>query len=262
MKAAHLIALLMTVLAVGSMAWADGPGGPTTKPHTLPADPKTAVITVTVAKDQAPLFQVFGDGSAVANSRLVTGQPVKGKLTPEELHALVKYALDDMGFADIKSADLLQYKGKKRGLDMTTTISITADGTTYQCSGLPGMRITEPGSKPSPAERFVNVSSRFDLARRIVFLGGEKELAKVLAAVDAKVNAKYPDEPPMQAGELNETISMPNGGMMCAFVRNSRLPDGSTNVILANVMIDSKGNIQVTLGGGIVGNHPPAPAGH
>jgi hypothetical protein len=243
----------MTILTMTAAAWADSP---TTRPHTLPADAQTPVITLDRnggmirLLNPDPVFQILSDGTAIVGDPFGWGRVVKGKLSLDQLQALLHFILDDEKFADIADADL-QMRGGMRVTDATMTkISIDADGAGHQCGGAAIEMVAQQAGKNSPASRFVEIDQRIEAVRRVVALGGDDAVKKLVDAANAKLKTDLPDEPPMQPGDLANARPAADGSDEATFSRKTMLPDGKWHLTQAVVSDDGKGNISVKVAKG------------
>jgi pimeloyl-ACP methyl ester carboxylesterase len=79
--------------------------------HALPADPEAVVIRWHSAGGQAaqaagPDLEVRADGTVTVGSRLTGGRPVEGRISPERLQELLRFALDDNDFFAVAPGQL------------------------------------------------------------------------------------------------------------------------------------------------------------
>jgi hypothetical protein len=253
MKPTSLFLLLMTILTVTATARADGP---TTKPHALPPDAQTPVITLDrnggmiLRRNQEPVFQILSDGTAIVGNPFGMGRTVKGKLTPDQLQDLLHSILDDEKFDDITPADL-QMNGHMRVTDATTTtISVEADGVSHSIGGAAVEMVAQQAGKDSAASRFVEIAERIEAIRRVVALGGDDAVKKLLDAANAKLKTDLPDEPPVQPGDLANARAAADGSEVATFSRKTILPEGKWHLTQAVVTDDGKGNVDVKVAKG------------
>ena len=79
--------------------------------HALPADPEAVVIRWHSEGGQAaqaagPDLEVRADGTVTVGSRLTGGRPVEGRISPERLQELLRFALDDNDFFAVAPGQL------------------------------------------------------------------------------------------------------------------------------------------------------------
>ena len=79
--------------------------------HALPADPKAVVISWRSEGGQAgqaadPDLVVHADGTVIVGSRLTGGRPAEGRIPPERLQELLRFAIDESAFFDVAPGQL------------------------------------------------------------------------------------------------------------------------------------------------------------
>ncbi len=197
--------LIVLVLLAGTPAAADEKG----KPYKLPADPKAAVITMEfkggmiLRKGNDPALTVLADGTVIVGDAWGTEPRVEGKVTGEELQALLQYILDDQQFAQIRPDDLKMKGNVRVGDGLATTILINADGKTVTTSGYAVDAVASEAGPHSPAARYVAVLSRLNHFRYMMILGGEEGLKKEIALANAELKKQQPAEPGFEPGDLH-----------------------------------------------------------
>jgi hypothetical protein len=246
MRNSNLLAAAVIAMLMGAALWADGPA---TKPHSLPADATMAVLTLDrtggmrLHKNPDPAFEILSDGTAIVGDPFGIERRVKGKLTPDQIQDLLHYILDEEKFADITPADLQMPGNVMVGDATTTNISVNYDDTGHHCQAVAVEMVAQLTGKDSPATRLVKIAARIDAVSRVVALGGDDAVKKLLDAANAKLKTDLPAEAPMQASDLANARALPDGSDVATFSRKTVLPNGQWHISEARVTGDGKGNI-------------------
>ncbi|HEY9774925.1 MAG TPA: hypothetical protein V6C81_14270 [Planktothrix sp.] len=135
------IAIAMAVGVMGT-AWCQTENRfyETSRTHQLPKDGQTAVIVDSSLGglrrhvSQEPLLQVLADGTVKVGDPFGQGIKMEGKLSAQELQALLGYILDQQHFWDIKPDDLCLRPGLKVTDATTTKVMVECDGSQYEVS--------------------------------------------------------------------------------------------------------------------------------
>lgn len=214
------------------------------RPHALnlPSDHRTEVITLDFVPQQPqrdasqqPQLSIAADGTVRIRSRFAGEKGIVGRLTEQQLDALLQTIVIDQHFFEQDSQQLAAVIAARRdergqsphvrGAD-TTVIRLRLKGQTHtvSCRAL-GVAANQCPDSAEVQRMFASQRSLENIMA-IVEAGGSRRATQMLEQANQALKTEHGQVTPFTLGELTSTQRMPNGGYYMQF---SRIPKPETH---------------------------------
>ncbi|RMG33510.1 MAG: hypothetical protein D6725_15515 [Planctomycetota bacterium] len=247
---------VLTLLASGPMRTAAA--AERARQHRLPQNPGTVVIAFDYEggftpprQNQEPRLAIRADGTAVVGAPFGRRKRIQGRISPQRLSKIVSFLLDELHLATFDEEKIKQAvarENRKRGRFVpriadapTTVVRIRADGREYVAKYYAVTMAA--GMYPAiPELRRLEEARRF-LERLCaeLSLGGPQGVARMLALVNAELQKKFPNTPPLTERDLQGAGVNANGRVSVTFQREENLGAKRKRVTTANVIVPATG---------------------
>lgn len=232
------------------------------KRHTLPKDPKAAVIVLEYQggftpprTNNEPALTIQADGTVILGAPFGQRKRIEAKIDQNELQELLRYLLDDQQMAKFDSAkvkDAVRAEQQKKGglaiaiADASTPyLLVNADGKEYEAKyyALGMMASQYPAVKE--LARFEAARKRLEQFRSKVAIGGPKVVTKYLAMANEQLKADHPQVPALNDEHLQSAGEFVNGRVYVSFNRQEKLDDGDVRYTSVSINVPANDKPQV-----------------
>ena len=231
------------------------------KKHTLPKDPKAAVIVLEYQggftaprTNNEPPLTILADGTVILGAPFGQRKRIEAGISQNQLQELLRFILDEQKMATFNSTRVkkaVRAAQKKRGAAIriadaaTPVLRVQADGKRFEAKyyALSMMALQYPEIKS--LARFDAVRKRLERFQGEIYAGGRVGLIKHLALVNKKLETDNPEVPALKAEDLKTASQLTNGRMFVNFFRTEKLGKGVLRHTTAYVTIPADGKTQV-----------------
>lgn len=230
--------------------------------YKLPKDKKAAVITLdhkggfTPRRvSDAPVLSILADGTIKMPDRFGFSKDVNGKMSQKELQALLRFIIKENKFFEYDKAKVA---AKMKKAAAGRNIPRVADASTLVIE----VKIAEKSNKASQyalglmanqyktvaeIQQLSAINRRLNRLMNTVRLGGEKELKKNLALVNAELKKKFPKAKALTKHEFQSCYIRKDGSKTVSFNRLGRTADGKYDrtYVRATIQYPAKGEPKI-----------------
>lgn len=232
--------------------------------YKLPSDPEALVISfdqhsgfTLPRKSATPILSIQADGTVLMPDVYGTSRDIKGKISQEELQAILRLAIEDNKFF---SHDNAKIKKRIDEIEKTRQIPKIADAPVSAFE----IRLADRNHEASQyalgfavtaypeieeLKRLTKFQERLRRLMNETRVGGQKGVEKLLEAANAELKKQYPDLKPFDSSNFRGSYFQRDGVLSVTISRNGMTsegkPDGTFTV--AVMKVPEKGEPEVTL---------------